>query len=943
MPNQSKDWRVELSNWLKNHPKTITADLLALREEFVHRFPVNKLCDMTLEQYALGHDKYKDSFCYWLEFKTTKLGSIQGGNVWKFGVWWDGEKGKWSWNKFFDAKTAKQALAPITEGLDKLVRAASEHRFDELDQIGDEYLGENRNGLRVKPLSLYFPDYFLPIFQPEHIASFLEVFGQQPKGKIVARNRLLLAVMQSLPEFKDFDTQQMMRFLYDCFDPKHGVEDPFEKTVAEFAKYAATPDYRKEERDYKEALIQRLGTVFAESTVKGGQFRDELMQAIKANTPAIDNLTHFTSRDDLQKYLGNATENQVSEQFAQLLYGKDELSSRIDTFEERINAGYRKLGMSKRIQLGMIALFLAAALPDECIFYRASLIDDACKAWAWEKPSGTTKGQSYVSYVEWAAPIRERLSQAIKQSADMVDVHSLLWFNHRQKGSIGKKEEEEESPEMPLEIVPGMQTLQHTRNVILYGPPGTGKTWIANHLTNYFLLHHNVSPSKAVAYWQAVGDRNTAEMLALSVEVRTQEDGSRSEPNFWWMTANPKIWDWDDLFVKREQFFKKGRLEKNFDAIQSGDIVFGYSATPTKQIVALARVKDELATVEENRQSVEGIRIEPFTKLSQPLTWQVLLSNPLLQESEPVKNHARGTLFRLTLDESQELIRLLKENGNSISLPEMKQHSYAKTVTFHQSFAYEEFIEGLKPINGDGGQVTYQVVDGAFREICRRAEAAWRTRGENAPKYVLLIDEINRANIAKVFGELIALIEDDKRLGNHNQLELTLPYSQDTFGVPPNLYIIGTMNTADRSIALLDIALRRRFAFIELMPRPELLRPIAGLDLGKLLTQINQRIIALLDRDHQVGHSYLIEVKDAQDLGFAWYHRIVPLLQEYFYNDGGRLRAVIGDAFVQAVQPSIEAKKALGDLFDGETPRYEIQQLQGDAFLNGLQKIIQGQ
>jgi len=416
-----------------------------------------------------------------------------------------------------------------------------------------------------------------------------------------------------------------------------------------------------------------------------------------------------------------------------------------------------------------------------------------------------------------------------------------------------------------------------------------------------------------------------------------------SNKNYWWLNANPKIWDFyklksdeTEIYSSKNEKGNKRRIYKYFEEVKPGDIILGYISSPTKEIVGLCEVTKELHESAEG----EGFEFKKIEQFNEPISLRDLQAVSGLENCEPLKNN-QGSLFKLTEDEFEiiraipkkdkppepysiekaletvfvkekhfrNIVDLLNYKKNIIikgppgvgktfiakyiawAIMEKKDDSKIQMVQFHQSYSYEDFVQGFRP-DEDGN---FYLKDGIFYKFCKNAE-----RDKNN-KYFFIIDEINRGNLSKIFGELMMLIESDKR--GDFKIPLTYSKADDTFTVPPNIYLIGTMNTADRSLAMVDYALRRRFCFVDLVPAYETDKfnsflERAGVDkdlierINKNLSMINKVIeddTKNLGPGFKVGHSYFCPAKNGNEFGEAWYERIIdfeiaPLLLEYWFD-----------------------------------------------------------
>lgn len=331
-------------------------------------------------------------------------------------------------------------------------------------------------------------------------------------------------------------------------------------------------------------------------------------------------------------------------------------------------------------------------------------------------------------------------------------------------------------------------------------------------------------------------------------------------------------------------------------------------------------------------------------------TNEIIFDKNIILYGPPGTGKTYNTIYyAVAICENKDLDTIKKESYTDIlkRYNDYKNDGKIEFTTFHQSYGYEEFIEGIKPrlVFEDESKkiensLEYSIIPGIFKKFCDKAKEGKQNDKGNGDNFVFIIDEINRGNISKIFGELITLIEDTKREGENEHTSVRLPYSQTLFSVPNNVYIIGTMNTADRSISLMDTALRRRFQFIEMLPNFDIgeLKEIcikdsnnidSKINVEMMLKKINERIEILYDREHTIGHAMflrLVQNPTIEVLASIFKKSIIPLLQEYFYEDYEKIQLILGDNGKEDNSKKfiLEEKIEIEKIFNGFTDNFDI-------------------
>jgi 5-methylcytosine-specific restriction enzyme B len=707
-------------------------------------------------------------------------------------------------------------------------------------------------------LTYFNPDKYV-LYKDSFYQKYCKLIGEKPKGKGEKYLHYLELIDDLIEEYIN-DDAALINMINEII-PSDAFHDEQHKVLAQDILYTML-DKGIDEIDIEDASVFKIS--MREFTP------EELEESIKENKILVHKDT---------KSKGQSHERQG------------------ETFESKINIGdyfYLTYGNGAGC-IKLIGRVTGDAVP-------AVLNDYGDEGWlerSFELIKSSKNKSKYTGANKWWTPNHNSTCIEIK-SEELNEANKILFEPYFMSRLITDIKENGT-------IVSGDSTILRTKsqnitslNQILFGPPGTGKTYNSINkaiaiLNPEFNLLQNRERLKEEY------DRLTNEK---QIAFTTFHQSMSYEDFIEGIKPNLDGGDEDELeyVMKPGIFMKQCAYAAYFCYLKS------QQAAPQSSIYTFDELYDSF--VDDVKEKIEKGKTPIFKTLNEKeVTIKKINKNNSIIAS--AKNSKAKDVAPLTKENIQKLYDKFKSIAQITELKQVKEAVqvtprmtefyavFSGLKTFEKSFTPEDRVEDSIPVL-DEPVILKKFSGGVFNDAVIKF-------GKVSKPVVLIIDEINRGNVSQIFGELITLIEEDKRLGKEESLEVTLPYSKDKFSVPPNLYIVGTMNTADRSVEALDTALRRRFSFEEVIPDPELIKShgklrehggnVQGISLVELLVTINHRVEKLLDKDHLIGHSYFMNVTDLKSLKHTFQNKIIPLLQEYFYGDFGKIGLVIGKGF----------------------------------------------
>ena len=665
---------------------------------------------------------------------------------------------------------------------------------------------------------------------------------------------------------------------------------------------------------YKWELIERFK---GKPDLDSENFVEE-MQEIK-----FSNLLYHSAKS-VQQHLWNTFPEEYGATLKYLFNENLELGIRIREFQKRVSSIYKMVEpkLSHHHDERTIACFLSVKYPEVYPIYKSKYYEAYCN---FLKIIPAKKNDKYLHYISLIKDLTKTIAMddelislvnSLKTPTCYADpeylllAQDILYQVFSNKASELYNEELKDASEIVFQ-----NNMKHPLNQILYGPPGTGKTYN--------------TINKAIAIANPEFDLNQDRSL-IKVEYQRLVDAGQIV-----FTTFHQSMTYEDFIEGIKPVMPNDENDENF-----GEVAYDIESGLFKKLATIAK---EIKTVYKNTIDFDHV---DFYKMSlggknNPQEHAYCIENNVggityggYNDLSTLQTNSHWTSYR---DQFKKLYPdvVLESKYNiqaSFILGKMKVGDIviatkgnhvidaigrvigdyffdANTPTTLSHFRKIEWFArnlNLSPEKFFNKKISQQSIYQFYKEDVN-IESFKQLTQENEKvlkNYVLIIDEINRGNVSQIFGELITLIEEDKRLGNDEVLEVILPYSKERFGVPSNLYIIGTMNTADRSVEALDTALRRRFVFEEMPPKYNLdglQQELFGFKAAEILEKINLRIEKLLDRDHKIGHAYFIN-KNETTIIESFYKNIIPLLQEYFFGDYGKIGLVLGGGFIKKIE-----------------------------------------